>query len=215
MDAALLEVLDNFEQLLQRPAKAVEAGDAKAVAGPGMIDQLGQGRALGAVAGDHVREDADGTDAHETVLLTGRVPVGHRDARLAESVAFPGGGGRLFNEYFRDGSRIGRFPVNLGSRPVSCTVSISSAVPQPATFWRHTMASLRLLPAAAHEILFGIPSDVESLERNCVLAEDDIELIATRRSATIRLGLEVHIALLCHPGQGWLDGDALPNALVA
>lgn len=49
VDAALLEVLDDFEQLLQRPAKAVEARDAEAVAGPGMIEQLGQGGRLARV----------------------------------------------------------------------------------------------------------------------------------------------------------------------
>ncbi len=77
------------------------------------------------------------------------------------------------------------------------------------------MTSRRLLPAAAREALFGIPSDIGSLERNYVLAEDDLELIATRKSAANRLGLAAHIALLRHPGQGWLDGDALPEALVA
>ena len=77
------------------------------------------------------------------------------------------------------------------------------------------MTSRRLLPAAAREALFGIASDTGSLERNHVLAEDDLDLIATRRNAANRLGLAVHIALLRHPGQGWLDGDALPGALVA
>ena len=77
------------------------------------------------------------------------------------------------------------------------------------------MTSRRLLPAAAREALFGIASDTGSLERNYVLAEDDLDLIATRRNAANRLGLAVHIALLRHPGQGWLDGDALPGALVA
>ena len=39
VNAAPLEILDGFERLLQR---SPEAGDAKPVAGPGMIDQLGQ-----------------------------------------------------------------------------------------------------------------------------------------------------------------------------
>ncbi len=82
MDTALLEILNDFEQFLPRPAKAVEAGDAEAVAGPGMIEQLGQRRALGAGARDNVREDADSADAHETVLLAGCVLVGRRDARV-------------------------------------------------------------------------------------------------------------------------------------
>ncbi len=40
VNASALEILDGLEQLLQRPAKAVEAVDAQAVAGLGMIDQL-------------------------------------------------------------------------------------------------------------------------------------------------------------------------------
>ena len=77
------------------------------------------------------------------------------------------------------------------------------------------MTTRRLLPAAARETLFGIPSDIEFLEQNYVLADDDLDLIAKRRSAANRLGLAVHIALLRHPGQGWIDGGPLPEALVS
>ena len=76
------------------------------------------------------------------------------------------------------------------------------------------MASRRLVSASARETLFGIPSDTASLERNYVLADDDLDLICTRRSAENRLGLAIHIALLRHPGQGWLDGDDLPGSLI-
>ena len=76
------------------------------------------------------------------------------------------------------------------------------------------MASRRLVSASARETLFGIPSDTASLERNYVLADDDLDLICTRRSAENRLGLAIHIALLRHPGQGWLDGDDLPGPLI-
>ena len=62
------------------------------------------------------------------------------------------------------------------------------------------MASRRLVSASARETLFGIPSDTASLERNYVLADDDLDLICTRRSAENRLGLAIHIALLRHPG---------------
>ena len=70
------------------------------------------------------------------------------------------------------------------------------------------------MSASARETLFGIPSDTASLERNYVLADDDLDLICTRRSAENRLGLAIHIALLRHPGQGWLDGDDLPGPLI-
>ena len=77
------------------------------------------------------------------------------------------------------------------------------------------MTSRRLLPAAARETLFGNPSDIASLERNYVLAENDLDLIATQRGTANRLGLAVHIVLLRHPGQGWLDGNKIPEGLTA
>ena len=76
------------------------------------------------------------------------------------------------------------------------------------------MASRHLVSASVRETLFGVLSDTASLERNYVLADDDLDLICTRRSAENRLGLAIHIALLRHPGQGWLDGDDLPGPLI-
>ena len=55
------------------------------------------------------------------------------------------------------------------------------------------MASRRLVSASARETLFGIPSDTASLERNYVLADDDLDLIGTRRRPENRLGLALHI----------------------
>ena len=77
------------------------------------------------------------------------------------------------------------------------------------------MASRRLVLASVRESLLGIPSDIGSLERNYVLPDEDLELIATRRRPDNRLGLAIHIALLRHPGQGWLDGIEPPAPLVA
>ena len=68
------------------------------------------------------------------------------------------------------------------------------------------MASRRLVPASVRDNLLGMPSDVGSLERNYVLPNEDLDVIATRRCPDNRLGLAVHIALLRHPGQGWLEG---------
>ena len=72
------------------------------------------------------------------------------------------------------------------------------------------MASRRLVPASVREALLGIPSDIASLERNYLLADDDLDLIGTRRRPENRLGLALHIALLRHPGQGWHDDTAPP-----
>ena len=77
------------------------------------------------------------------------------------------------------------------------------------------MASRRLVPASLREALLGIPSDIASLERNYLLADDDLDLIGTRRHPENRLGLALHIALLRHPGQGWHDDTEPPAPLVA
>ena len=47
VDVVCLEVLDRFEQFLERTPEAVEAGDTEAVAGAGMVDQRAQPGALG------------------------------------------------------------------------------------------------------------------------------------------------------------------------
>ena len=65
------------------------------------------------------------------------------------------------------------------------------------------------------EALLGIPSDIASLERNYLLADDDLDLIGTRRRPENRLRLALHIALLRHPGQGWHDDTEPPAPLVA
>ena len=65
------------------------------------------------------------------------------------------------------------------------------------------------------EALLGISSDISSLERNYLLADDDLDLIGTRRRPENRLGLALHIALLRHPGQGWHDDTEPPAPLVA
>ena len=77
------------------------------------------------------------------------------------------------------------------------------------------MASRRLVPTSVREALLGIPSDIASLERNYLLADDDLDLIGTRRRPENRLGLALHIALLRHPGQGWHDDTEPPAPLVA
>ena len=76
------------------------------------------------------------------------------------------------------------------------------------------MAPRRLVPPSVRDTLLGIPSDTVSLERNYVLADEDLELIGTRRRAANRLALAIHIALLRHPGQGWLEDTDLPGPLL-
>lgn len=76
------------------------------------------------------------------------------------------------------------------------------------------MATRHLLPSSVRDTLLGIPSDTTSLERDCVLAYEDLGLIGTRRRAANRLGLAVHIALPRHPDQGWLEDTNLPGPLL-
>ena len=102
-----------------RRSEAVEAGDAKAVAGAGVVDQLRQARTLEVLSGDHVDEDADGAGLTQAVFLDGAglaqavfldgagltqavflagdVLVRGGDAGIAEHVAAAGFCGRLFN----------------------------------------------------------------------------------------------------------------------
>ena len=123
VNAAALEILDGFEQFLG-PAKVVEARDAQAVAGPGMIDQFGQARTPGTVARDHVREHANGASLHQPVMLACGVLVDGRDTGITVDVAFPGRGVRLFNVRFRDGFTLGHFVAVPGLQSVSLFVSI-------------------------------------------------------------------------------------------
>ena len=76
------------------------------------------------------------------------------------------------------------------------------------------MPARRFLSSSIRETLFGIPSDPAALERFYVLAEEDLALIRSRRKPENRLGLAIHLALLRHPGQGWREGDQLPEAVV-
>ena len=51
-------------------------------------------------------------------------------------------------------------------------------------FWDAPMTSLRLVPASGREALLGVPSDIASLERNSLLADDDLDLIGPRRPSS-------------------------------
>ena len=76
------------------------------------------------------------------------------------------------------------------------------------------MAKRSLLTAKTRHQLFGIPEDPEQLTRFYMLNREDHDLIRTRRRDENRLGLAVHIALLRHPGQGWIDGTAIPEPFI-
>ena len=105
VDVVRLEVLDRFEQFLERTPEAVEAGDTETVAGAGMVDQRAQPGALELSSGDHVAEDADGAGVAQPVFLAGDILVRGRHAGIAENIATAGRLGRLFNGRFGDGAK--------------------------------------------------------------------------------------------------------------
>ena len=103
VDAVRLEVLNRFEQFLERApeaVEAVEAGDTEAVTGAGMVDELIQSWALELPPGDHVDEDADGAGLVQAVFLGGDILVRSGHAGIAEDVSLAGRPGRLFNARF-------------------------------------------------------------------------------------------------------------------
>lgn len=71
-----------------------------------------------------------------------------------------------------------------------------------------------ILTAKTRHQLFGIPEDPEQLTRFYTLTREDHDLIRTWRRDENRLGLAVHIALLRHPGQGWIYGATMPEPFI-
>ena len=101
VDAPGLEIVDDFEQFPERASESVEANDAEAVTGSGVIDEFGQGRAVEALTRDDVGEDANGARLNEPVALGVGILVVGRDASVAPGVAHAGH--RLNIVRFQDG----------------------------------------------------------------------------------------------------------------
>lgn len=76
------------------------------------------------------------------------------------------------------------------------------------------MARRKLLTASVRQTLFGIPTDTASLEKYYAFRKEDFEIITSRRRQANQLGLAIHLALLRHPGQGWIDAELLPDAFL-
>jgi len=62
------------------------------------------------------------------------------------------------------------------------------------------MARRQLLTEEERRLLFGVPTDRDSLARHHTLTRADLDLVATRRGDPNRLGFAVQLALLRHPG---------------
>ena len=126
----------------QGAPKVVEAGDAKTVAGAGMVDELAEPRALELSSGDHVNEDADGASLPQPVFLAGDILVSGRHAGIAQDISFAGCPAGLFNTRFRDGLSVLNFGPVQGTQIVSLSVSILWEISKRQTaFWRRAMAS--------------------------------------------------------------------------
>ena len=104
VNTAGLELVDGLEQLPERAPQAVEASDAQAVAGPGVVDELGEPGAIKTLSGDDVGEHPDRAGLDEARVLRLRVLFVGGDAGVAQGVAGSGAGGRI---------NIGRFSDSL------------------------------------------------------------------------------------------------------
>ena len=87
VDPTRLEVVSGFEQLAQRASQPVEPDHAQAVSRSGVVDQLREAGPIRALSRCDVGEDTQRARFEQTVSLRGEVPVGSRDAGVAEGVA--------------------------------------------------------------------------------------------------------------------------------
>ena len=87
VDTSGLEVVDGLEQLPERAAQTVEASDAQAVSGPGVVDELGEPGTLETLSGDDVGEHPDRAGLDEACVLRLRVLVVRGHAGVAQGVA--------------------------------------------------------------------------------------------------------------------------------
>ena len=87
VDASNPEGVNGFEQLAQRPPQAVESGDAQAIPGPGVVDELGQAGPVEALSRDGVGEHPDGAGLDEAGSLGIGVLVVGGDASVARRIA--------------------------------------------------------------------------------------------------------------------------------
>ena len=97
VDAAGLELVDRLEQLAQRSPQTVEASNAQAISGPGMVDELGESGAVKTPSGDDVGEypGRAGLDEARVLGLWVLVVGGHPG--VAQRVAGTGGDGRTIS----------------------------------------------------------------------------------------------------------------------
>jgi hypothetical protein len=68
-DLAIFQVSDQFDQMPQRPAQAIEAPDNEGVAGSGQVKGLVESRTCCADSGDFVDEDSLASGAVQSILL--------------------------------------------------------------------------------------------------------------------------------------------------
>jgi len=82
-----LEVVDGFQEFLERASQAIEVDDGEGIVGPGLIKQRRQTGSIECLAGDHVREHAYSAVSQQPVFLAGQILVDGRDPCVSEDVA--------------------------------------------------------------------------------------------------------------------------------
>ena len=70
-----------------------------------------------------------------------------------------------------------------------------------------------LLTDDERRALFGVPDEHDALVRLYTLSRADLDLVRARRGDANRLGMAVQLALLRHPGFGFMMEDAPPNLI--
>ena len=113
MDTAGLEVGDDFEEFAQGASESVEAGDAQAIAGAGVVEEIGEPWSIGASSEGDIGENTNGAGLEQAIALGvgALLPGGH--ASVAQGVA----GTRRCG-----GINVGRYSDGLWTHSVSPVV---------------------------------------------------------------------------------------------
>ena len=76
------------------------------------------------------------------------------------------------------------------------------------------MAHRAVLTARQRAILFDLPKDEASLLRHYTLADEDIEVIRTRRRPENQIGFALQLCAFRYPGRLLKPGEVIPDEMV-
>lgn len=76
VDLSGFEVVDGFQEFLERAPQSIEADDGEGIVWPGLIEQGSQTGPVERLSGDHVFEHANGAVLYQPIFLAGQILVG-------------------------------------------------------------------------------------------------------------------------------------------